>query len=700
MRILFFTTALCLTANLFSQEQERFCGATEVQNKWFSTHPEQKANFDILQQQAIQEDKDFVNNRSQMRTTSAANFTIPIVFHILHTGGSENISDAQVQDAVNILNRDFRKLNPDTNDVVVPFKTLIGDAKIIFSLAGKDPNGNCTNGIVRHYDTRTAWDSDDFSYYAYTWPPTRYLNIYVVKTINSNAAGYTYLPGSGIPSSVDCIVILSNYVGASGTGNVYLSRALTHEVGHWFNLPHVWGGTNQPGVSCGDDGVSDTPVTEGHSNCGALNNSANCNPNIPENVQNYMDYSYCSRMYTIGQANRMQNAAASMVSGRNNLSSVNNLFITGVTDPLTTCVPMLEIAVPTTSVCAGSSLPVYSYTSNAVPTTYLWASNDASFANPSAPNTIATFNNPGPVTVSCTVSNANGSTVKVKTVNVLLDANNIGIANVEGFETVGLPSSWTVVNPTSPTVKWEITSDAAKLGFNSVFVQGENAPANTTEILESPSYNFKANPGAKFIFHYAYARHNVNNKDKFKVQASKDCGGSWADIWTPTNATMAQSSGGTTAVTFIPTNSQWVMYNVTDDSPFFQPFETEANVRFRFSFQEDIGGTGYGNRIYLDNFIFTIPVGVNEITKSINFNVYPNPSSADFNVNFTLSQSSAIKYQVVSATGAVLIKADEKTFAEGDHVLKINETNQLASGIYFLNFEMNGIKLNKKLIVN
>ncbi|MCE3259917.1 MAG: domain containing protein, partial [Bacteroidetes bacterium] len=221
------------------------CSSTEAMNEWFQKHPELKQQYDQLQDQAEKTDMQLFKNGGYAKTASAAPiYTIPVVFHIMHTGGSENISDAQVQDAVNILSRDYQKLNPDTNVVVNAFKNIIGDAQIEFRLAKKDPNGNCTNGIIRHYDTKTDWVSGNLSYYAYSWPRQNYLNIYVVKSISSGAAGYTYLPGSGVPAAQDAIVILSTYVGSIGTGNVGLSRALTHEVGHWLNLPHVWGGTN------------------------------------------------------------------------------------------------------------------------------------------------------------------------------------------------------------------------------------------------------------------------------------------------------------------------------------------------------------------------------------------------------------------------------------------------------------------------
>ncbi|MBA3683473.1 MAG: hypothetical protein H0W73_20250, partial [Bacteroidetes bacterium] len=311
MRILFLWAAILFAANFFSQSH--LCGSTEAQNEWFAQHPELKIKYDKLQQEASDLDKEQYKTGykqtdllQKTSAVAASIYTIPVVFHILHQGGSENITDAQVIDAIKILSRDYNKQNADTSLVVPQFTNSIGNSKIQFELATIDPTGNCTNGIIRHWDAKTAWTSG-FGDYIYSWPRAKYLNIYVVKTIASGAAGYTYLPGSGVPAAVDAIVILSSYVGSIGSGNVGTSRALTHEVGHWLNLPHVWGGTNQPGVACGNDGVSDTPVTKGFTSC-ALGNAIICNAGITENVQNYMDYSYCSRMFTNGQAVRMTTA--------------------------------------------------------------------------------------------------------------------------------------------------------------------------------------------------------------------------------------------------------------------------------------------------------------------------------------------------------------------------------------------------------
>lgn len=695
MRYLILGISLFLSFNY--NAQVHFCNTTEKQNSWFEKHPELKVYFDQLQEQARFNDSVQSQSGHLERSSAVAIYTIPIVFHILHQGGAENISDAQVIDAVDILNRDFNKLNADTSNVVLPFKTLIGDTKFVFQLATKDPNGICTNSIIRHYDVNTNWIGD-VSDYQYTWNPTRYLNFYVVKSISSGAAGYTYLPGSGIPSALDAIVILSSYVGSIGSGNTGSSRALTHEVGHWFNLPHVWGWTNQPGVACGDDGVSDTPITKGFTSC-SLNNTKICNPAIDENIQNYMDYAFCQVMFTKGQSSRMQNSINSPISGRNNLSSLNNLSITGITNPGINCIPNLEISVSSYSVCQGHSLAFNSYTFNSSPTSYSWTANNAAVvSNSTLSATHILFNNAGSTTVSCVVSNINGNSIKSIVIYVLNGITNYNSTNSQSFESLSLPSFWSVINPATPNNKWDIFSGAGSQGSKCMYIQGELLEANSIEILETPSYDFKNNQGAIFTFKYAYARKDANNKDLFKVQGSKNCGGSWEDIWLPNNGNLANSSGGTTAGIYVPF-FDWGFYNLTLH-PNFQSFVNEDHVNFRFYFQEDVGGVGMGNRFYLDEVNFTTPVGINELTKSIGFNVYPNPTSDIFNLQFTLSNSAKIKYQIQSITGSTFIEEAEQLYLEGEYKIILNKNKSLAKGIYFLHLEMNGIKMSRKLVVN
>ncbi|MGZ4117299.1 MAG: M43 family zinc metalloprotease, partial [Bacteroidia bacterium] len=285
------------------------CGTSEAINRSLAAHPELVTDFLKEQSRLEALDKEAAANGYKDNTDKSAMALpaiaiIPIVFHVLHVGGTENISDAQIIDEVRILNNDYNKLNADTSAVISTFKPVVANCGIQFRLAQKDPSGNCTNGIDRIYSTLT--NSADDGSKLNDWPHNKYLNVWVVKTIGTaGVAGYAYLPGT-TSSANDGVLILSTYIGSIGTGNPSTSRALTHEIGHFLNLNHTWGGTNNPGVACGDDAVTDTPITKGHTSCPL--SDAVCTSGVIENVQNYMEYSYCSNMFTNGQKTRMRNA--------------------------------------------------------------------------------------------------------------------------------------------------------------------------------------------------------------------------------------------------------------------------------------------------------------------------------------------------------------------------------------------------------
>ena len=118
-------------------------------------------------------------------------YIIPMVFHIIHNNGVENITDAQVYDAVRILTNDYTKQNADWPNVRPEFLDIVADVNIEFRLATLDPEGNCTNGITRTVSTQT-YDGDFEMTQLIQWPRDQYMNIWVAASAGSGVAGYTY----------------------------------------------------------------------------------------------------------------------------------------------------------------------------------------------------------------------------------------------------------------------------------------------------------------------------------------------------------------------------------------------------------------------------------------------------------------------------------------------------------------------------
>jgi hypothetical protein len=137
--LLSLTTVLALSA-----QTPEWCGTDEVRRRLIAEDPTYLNREATLEQEIRQ----LLANSAEQRDDETV-YVIPIVFHIIHLGGAENITNEQVLDQVDILNRDFRKLNPDISQVVPAFQGVAGDSRIEFRLPTLDPYGNCTNGIDR-----------------------------------------------------------------------------------------------------------------------------------------------------------------------------------------------------------------------------------------------------------------------------------------------------------------------------------------------------------------------------------------------------------------------------------------------------------------------------------------------------------------------------------------------------------------------
>jgi hypothetical protein len=190
----------------FSQK----CLTDYYYEQYKKAHPELQAQYDKFTH---------IEDYAPMQKTNAVRI-IPVVFHVIHEYGVENISKAQIQDEINILNEDYRKKNADTVNTRAPFKPYASDCQYEFRLAQIDPNGNCTEGIDRIYSPLTN-DATDAVKAVSWWPNTKYLNIWVVKSIDNTGGtgyilGYAQFPGVGA-ASTDGIIVRHDCIGKIGT---------------------------------------------------------------------------------------------------------------------------------------------------------------------------------------------------------------------------------------------------------------------------------------------------------------------------------------------------------------------------------------------------------------------------------------------------------------------------------------------------
>ena len=283
----------------------RTCGAMQVHNRLLELHPQ----FRLRQGQIEHATAARLAGGVELRTGIT---TIPVVVHVVYSAAAENISDAQIKSQIDALNRDYAAKNTDRKKVPSVWKGLVTNTRIQFAMATVDPTGKATDGIVRVKTKRTSFADDDHVKSKHTggadaWPADRYLNLWVC-TLGGGLLGYAQFPGG--PAATDGVVILNRAFGSKGTAVTpfNLGRTAVHEVGHWLNLRHIWGDTED---CSGTDYVADTPNAQ-HPNYGKpkFPHISCANGPSGDMFVNYMDYvdDDSMVMFTAGQVARMQAA--------------------------------------------------------------------------------------------------------------------------------------------------------------------------------------------------------------------------------------------------------------------------------------------------------------------------------------------------------------------------------------------------------
>lgn len=234
------------------------------------------------------------------RLNELGQIVIPVVVNVIYRTSQENISNAQIQSQIDVLNEDFNAANADLSNTPSQFTNAIGNIGIQFELAK----------VVRKYSNKRSWRTNDDMKKSSKGginptSPTTHLNIWIVNRMTSGSStilGYAQFPG-GNPGT-DGVVVGYNFFGRTGVLSAPFNkgRTATHEVGHWLNLRHIWGDTN-----CGNDLVGDTPQHNTYNfGCPSFPHYSTCSGNPVEMTMNYMDYTddACMYMFTKGQRNR------------------------------------------------------------------------------------------------------------------------------------------------------------------------------------------------------------------------------------------------------------------------------------------------------------------------------------------------------------------------------------------------------------
>ncbi len=673
MKILPIIAGIFLTTISTAQvNQVRWCGQQTAQDKLFHS----RANIAQEIEAAEFELEQYTENYDADRSGGDPIYTIPVVVHIIHNNGPENISDEQVRNGIEIMTRDFRKLNPDIASVHPDFQSITADCQIEFKLAGKDPQGNCHTGINRVVSTLTYDGYNNSMKQLINWPRNKYLNIWVCNQ-PGDAAGFSMYPSSVNSASeayLDGIVLRYDYVGAIGASSEGRSRTLTHEAGHWLNLRHLWGNSNEPGDpdNCNlSDNVDDTPQTIGHTTCNI--NAHTCDA-TRDNIQNYMEYSYCSNMFTNGQCARMRSALTSTVAQRNQLITESNLIATGVMNP-PLCAASFSSNKKTT--CVGESVDFSDLSYHAI-TSWSWNFGDGNTLEGTNPemhkNPVHQYNAPGIYTVSLTVGNGTGTlSATIENFITVIEPAMIDYNFSEGFEG-DWPNQFFSVDNQDNGLTYEITPTAAYSGSKSLKLRNHgNTIMGNKDILYTATFDLSNAANAQLSYKWAYTNKTVSTNDALIISYSGDCGAAW-DVRRTREGQGNLMTAASTNAQFTPANTdQW---NGESLSIAFQNWLTD-----RFQARFEFIGRG-GNNFYLDDINITADfgVGVEEVKPLYALGVYPNPSNNNMTLDIHLQRSDDnISITLYNATGQMCQSIYQGHLSSGKHLFNIEKQ---AAGLY------------------
>ncbi len=566
------------------------------------------------------------NGIGAQRTKST--YQIPVVFHIIHngeaTGVSSNISAAQIQSQLAVLNKDFKRLNTDATNTPAEFLPVAGAFDIEFVLAKQSPEGLVTDGIVRVQGTKTSWTMNDnyilksLSY----WPAEDYLNIWVVNL--SDVLGYSQFPVSGLPGLensstnrlTDGVVISYTVAGSIDDGafnlqpNFRKGRTATHEVGHFFGLRHIWG--DDSGGCTESDYVDDTP-NQGGSTSGCPAHPRTTCSGVTSMFQNFLDYTNddCMNIFTQGQVERM----VTVIENSPRRASLTTS--PGLSDPIPVAndLGLKEIVSPQTGECATPFIPtveIRNYGNNSITSARVRLKKDGVITETKNFNFNPALNILESTTITFTpISFASGNhnvTFEILQTNATTDgiaANNIlsrdvlipqsiAVPFLETFSSA--PSTWTITNP-DQFITWQLanTPPNGNKAIKMEFYNYEDSPGEI-DMLITPVINLTSAPAALLKFDVAYARY-LSSDDGLKVVLLDECNTNISQgvvVYDKSGASLATTAS--TSADFTPSNStEW-----RNESIDLSAYIGQNNLQLAF-----IGINDYGNNLYLDNISLT-----------------------------------------------------------------------------------------------
>lgn len=696
---------LCLKSLSLMAQESKGCGATLAEQKLRARFPELVTEMEAKQHQLETLNKNQVSKKR-------GNVIIPVVFHVVHNNGPENISDEQVFDAMKRINDDYNELNADRANTIPAFDTLVANCGFEFRLASKDPNGNCTNGIdrIQSYKTYFAGDESKLN----IWNPSRYLNIWVVNSIGqaAGAAAYAYKPATAdVIFYYDGIIALYDYVGAIQQSNISHQHTLSHEIGHYLNLDHTWGATNEPGVACGNDGVGDTPITKGHNNCGNLYDNI-CEPGIVENVQNFMEYSYCSTMFTLGQKGRMETTLNAAIAQRNTLWHPSTHAYTGCLLPRPDCGPKADFKANKNFTCVGNPVTITATSWGDTSISSLWSTSSGTLSTSSGASTQLTGLTTGWIDVTLNATSNAGNNQKTKShyiyVADVTSTNPVG--TIEKFASSTDLEKWPMINYFDNHFKWSNNTSVGLMDNSCIMYNGfdnRTFPANLTlsaaqdyDDFISPAFDLSGltTPNALLSFWVSCATRAGTGStidDSVEIFFSTNCGNTWSRFYT-LKGTEMHNKGSISTISYTPnTFNDWKAFNLSLPSN-----AITSNTFFKFRYKPG----DLSNNFYMDDLSFgSMPVSTANLSLQgvADLILIPNPSRGKGEVVLNgLKAFEVCTIQVVDMLGNIVFQSKENADMSGVLRTLYSFGDLQPAGLYTVEVKASTLFKSAKLVLS
>jgi len=658
--------------------------------------------------------------RQYMKTTGAADsdtvmINIPVVVHVIHDYGNEYVSDNAIYQMVKEMNIAYNALNTaELAQVIAPFQPYIGNVRVHFYLATKDPQGNPTHGITRRRSYLTQGGDNQAKYDL--WAPSSYMNIWLENHIGLSLGVGTVLAYATPPASAAANVYYDGVISDSRfiTSQPGANYTIPHEAGHYFNLKHPWDSSNQgAGQACGDDDVDDTPPTTGHFSTCPLYDTTCAHGYVKNgidypdtaNTQNIMDYSSCALMFTKGQAARMRAALRSAVASRINLWNDTNLYATGVRTALSAGSPFVSwpdlapVADFSVSRVGGtisdrlSADKVYGCADGNVSFTFTdrswrdtvasrsWTfGNGATTATSTGASVTNKFTQPGWVSVSLTANSNAGSNTVTRDAIYVADPNATDANGYFQEFSDGSKDQWPSFNFFGNNTKWEQVSNTGYYDQYSVRYKNYDnrtgaatligTPQGDYDDMFSPVFNlsgsqYTSNCNLNFYSSGGFRTTNsAEMTDSLEIWYSIDCGNNWSRIKSLTKGELANL--GTITYELTP---QWLGDWKLQSIPIPAQAKT-GKTMFRFRYKPGVFTNntlstylmGSGNNFYMDRInISSFPTGIDNtvLEQQGGMVLAPNPTTGS--TVLTISGGKGVAQVLVTdVTGKVVYRTQQQ----------------------------------------